>query len=336
MADRFENLGADEKLAHLLSVAERALPFWEISPAARLTLLNISENATYRVDDPALPVPTILRVHRTGYHTRNAVLTELAWMRALREEGGVETPRALPARGGELIHSIATDTLDEERFVVMFEFVPGSEPEADALLEPFADLGAIAARMHRHARGWARPAYFERLDWSFDGALGKRPNWGDWREGPGLDRERRRLFQRAVDTVEKRLLRFGRDETRFGLAHADLRLANLLIHEGTIRVIDFDDAGLCWFLYDLATAVTFMEDREDLDELIAAWVEGYRREAPLSAEEEREIPTFLMLRRLTALAWLGSHSDTELARDQGTAYTDATVGLVEKYLGQFD
>jgi Ser/Thr protein kinase RdoA (MazF antagonist) len=335
MADRFENLDPDAQRAHLLSVAERTLPFWEISSDATLTLLNISENATYRVDDPAHSVPTILRVHRTGYHTRNAVLTELAWMRALREGGGVETPRSLQARDGELIHSVTTDALREERFVVMFEFVSGSEPEEDALLEPFADLGTIAARMHRHARGWARPAYFERLDWSFDGALGKRPNWGDWREGPGLDRERKVLFQRAVDTVESRLARFGRDESRFGLTHADLRLANLLIHNGSIRVIDFDDSGLSWFLYDLATAVTFMEDREDLDELIGAWLAGYRREAPLSEEEEREIPTFLVLRRLTVLAWLGSHSDTDLAREQGTPYTDATVGLVEMYLSRF-
>ena len=42
-----------------------------------------------------------------------------------------------------------------------------------------------------------------------------------------------------------------------------------------------------------------------------------------------------MLRRLTVLAWLGSHSDTELARSQGTAYTDATLGLAETYLGRF-
>jgi Ser/Thr protein kinase RdoA (MazF antagonist) len=335
MADCFENLEVGAKRAHLHSVAERALPSWGIPRDAALTLLNISENATYRVDDPGKSAPTILRVHRTGYHSRNAVLTELAWMRALREEASVETPRALAARDGELVQSVTTPDLAEERFVVMFEFVAGSEPEEDALLEPFGDLGAIAARMHRHARGWSRPAYFERLDWSFEGALGKRSNWGDWREGPGLDPERRALLQRAVDTVESRLRRFGKDESRFGLIHADLRLANLLIHEGTVRVIDFDDSGLSWFLYDLATALTFMEDREDLEELIGAWLGGYRRVASLSEEEEREIPTFLMLRRLTALAWLGSHGDTDLALEQGTPYTDATVGIAETYLSRF-
>ncbi len=335
MAERFEALDAAAKRAHLHAVATRALPAWGLSPDARLTLLNISENATYRVDEPAASEPTILRVHRTGYHSRDAVRTELAWMQALREEGGVDTPRAISARDGERIQRVVTEALREERFVVLFEFVEGTEPAEDALLGPFADLGAIAARMHRHARRWSRPPYFERLSWDLDGALGSRPNWGNWREGPGLDAERIALLGRAVDLIAARLARFGDDPRRFGLAHADLRLANLLVHEGAIRVIDFDDSGLTWFLYDLATALTFMEDRADLEELIAAWVGGYRREAPLSEAEEREVPTFLMLRRLTVLAWLGSHADTDLAREQGVAYTDATMGLAERYLAHF-
>ena len=42
-----------------------------------------------------------------------------------------------------------------------------------------------------------------------------------------------------------------------GLIHADFSLANLLIHKGDLRVIDFDDCGLGWFLYDAVTSVFF-------------------------------------------------------------------------------
>jgi Ser/Thr protein kinase RdoA (MazF antagonist) len=38
--------------------------------------------------------------------------------------------------------------------------------------------------------------------------------------------------------------------------------------------------------------------RADVDELVAAWVRGYRQVEPLSREDEAEIATFLMLRRL--------------------------------------
>ena len=44
-----------------------------------------------------------------------------------------------------------------------------------------------------------------------------------------------------------------------------------------------------------------------MPELQAAWVEGYRAVAPLSAEDEAELPTFVMLRRLLLVAWIGSH-----------------------------
>src|SRR5438094_1551376 len=123
----FESLNKAERIRHLGEVGARALRYWDVSPDARLTLLNISENATYRVDDPRAAEPLILRVHRTGYHTRDAVRTELAWMKALKEEAGVETPQAIPARDGELVRTVATPVLDEERFVFIFAFIKGRE-----------------------------------------------------------------------------------------------------------------------------------------------------------------------------------------------------------------
>jgi Ser/Thr protein kinase RdoA (MazF antagonist) len=332
VADVFDKMSESDKRRHLAEVATRALRYWGISHDARLSLLNISENATYRVDDPTLAAPRILRVHRTGYHTRDAVATELAWMKALKEEAGVETPQALAGHTGELIHTVATPALAEERMVVMFAFIEGREPAEDELLAPFRRLGATAARMHRHARNWRRPPYFERLVWDYDGAVGPRGNWGDWRDGPAMTRERLTILERAADLLARRLERFGKGPERFGLIHADLRLANLLVTADDTRVIDFDDSGLGWFLYDLASAMSFMEERDDLEELIEAWVTGYREEAPLSAEDEAEIPSFLMLRRLAIVAWIGSHADTDLARQLGPEFTAGSVRVAERFL----
>jgi Ser/Thr protein kinase RdoA (MazF antagonist) len=69
-----------------------------------------------------------------------------------------------------------------------------------------------------------------------------------------------------------------------------------------------------------------------LEDLLAAWVEGYRREGVLEAVEEAEIPTFLMLRRMAIMAWIGSHGETDLARELGVPFTEGTVRLAERYL----
>jgi Ser/Thr protein kinase RdoA (MazF antagonist) len=70
-------------------------------------------------------------------------------------------------------------------------------------------------------------------------------------------------------------------------------------------------------------------------ELMTAWVEGYRRVHELPAEDEAEIPTFVMLRRMILVAWIGSHSETELAQSMGVAYTQNTLPLCERYLSRF-
>ena len=105
-----------------------------------------------------------------------------------------------------------------------------------------------------------------------------------------------------------------------------------MVHNGETRVIDFDDCGIGWYLYDLASALSFMEERPDLLDLIAAWCEGYRRIQPIDADEEAEIWTFLMLRRMLILAWMGSHAETDLAKELGGSYIEDTMPLADAYL----
>jgi len=55
----------------------------------------------------------------------------------------------------------------------------------------------------------------------------------------------------------------------------------------------------------------------------------------LARAEEEEVPTFVMLRRLLLVAWVGSHAETDLARSLGVSYTDQAVGLCSAYLRRF-
>ncbi|MGH3261430.1 MAG: phosphotransferase enzyme family protein, partial [Trebonia sp.] len=118
-----------------------------------------------------------------------------------------------------------------------------------------------------------------------------------------------------------------------GLIHADMRLANLLVDGDDVWVIDFDDCGFSWFMYDFATTISFMEDHPRVPELREAWVRGYRTIGELSAEDEAELDTFVMLRRLLLVAWIGSHHTfaTEAA-ELGAGFTAGTCALADRYL----
>ncbi len=297
-------------------------------------LLNVSENATFRVTNPATGEHTILRIHRPNYHTSDAIQSELDWVSALREVQLVRTPAILPSGSG---HSVITaqDSSGEERHAVMFEFMQGVEPTEDRLVDDFVQLGAITARLHNHSKQWTRPAGFNRMVWNMETALGPNGHWGSWRDGLAMGPSELEVLGKLSDTIGKRLNAFGNGPDRFGLVHADMRLANLLVDGPDVTVIDFDDCGLSWFMYDLGSSVSFIEDHPLIPAMTDSWVTGYRSVAELSAEEEAELPTFIMFRRLLLVSWVGSHQDTATGQEMGAEFTKVSCELAETYLSKF-
>lgn len=315
-------------------LAARAVPRFALPDRVVPKLINISENATYRLDDPETGDRWALRIHREGYHSRTAIASELAWLAALKAAKAANVPAPLPGRDGEFIQCLTADGLAQPRNVVLFAWETGAEPAANDVAG-FEQLGETTAKMHTHVRAWTRPPWFDRHTWNFDTSLGDTPHWGRWRHGMGMTPEIENVLAETVATIARRLERFGMAPDVFNLVHGDMRLANLLMDDGTVKVIDFDDCGFSWFLYDCATTVSFFEDAPEVPELITAWVRGYRRFASLSPEEEAEIATFVMLRRILLVAWIGSHAETDLARSMGVAYTRGTVPLCERYLSRY-
>lgn len=323
-------LYADDFLARLEAGLRGKLSAWGVDSQARVRLLTISENATFLVEPPD-GERLVFRIHRPGYHSPAEIVSELAWISALREAGVVETPRPIPGQDGALLQSFHDgETL---RHAVCFEFLPGHEPNADAdLARWFHHLGAITARLHGHARSFALPDGFARKHWTFDTILGPAAHWGDWRAAGGLSDDDRDLLERTARRLQDWTAAYGTGPARFGLIHCDMRAANLLVNGSRMAVIDFDDCGFSWFGYDFAASVSFIEDHPLLPDLQAAWTAGYRSVARLDAETEAALPVFVMLRRMQLTAWLASHAETPTAQALLPGYNAGTVALARAWL----
>jgi Ser/Thr protein kinase RdoA (MazF antagonist) len=328
---------APEVVAELHIMVARGLPLWGLSSATGVKLLNLSENATFALRDPAAGRNLALRVHRVGYSSAEEIRSELAWINALLRDGAIETAAPVPGINGELIQVLESAAGGAARHAVAFEWLSGTEPDSSLNAVPwFERLGELTARMHRHARAWIVPAGFHRKRWDLDGMVGPNGYWGSWRAAIGLDRAGGSVLEEALLLIRERLERFGAAAGRFGLVHADLRLANLLVDGAHLRIIDFDDCGFSWFLYDFATAVSFIEHEPVVPQLLHAWCVGYRKIAPLEAEEIAQIPSFVILRRILLSAWLASHAEVPFARQFGAAHTQDTVRLAQQLLrGRF-
>jgi Ser/Thr protein kinase RdoA (MazF antagonist) len=89
-----------------------------------------------------------------------------------------------------------------------------------------------------------------------------------------LQRNHWSLIEQVVGDIEKRLSKYSQQASRFGLIHADLRLANPLVDSGLTRIID-DDCGFSWYLHDLASALSLHEDHVATPRSSENWLAGY-------------------------------------------------------------
>jgi Ser/Thr protein kinase RdoA (MazF antagonist) len=296
------------------ATARAALSHYDVGEGAAVSFVRHGENTTFLVR--ALDgTRYALRLHRPGYHTIAAIRAEIAWMSAL-QAAGVGTPVVVAGGDGDVVQQFVAPA-GERRSAVLFTWLDGVALMQLNRVELWEDLGVLMGRLHRHGREWTRPAWFERPAWDATAMVGDEPRWGDPTADPAWEPGDRDLILACRAAVRERLAAFGRSEDRFGLIHSDLTFDNVLVgDDGTPALLDFDDCGDGWYLFELAVALFPIEDRADFPERRDALVRGYRRIAPLPDEHLAELPTFLMARRLCSLGWMASRAHTDHARRQ--------------------
>jgi Ser/Thr protein kinase RdoA (MazF antagonist) len=271
-----------------------------------------------------------LRVGRPGYQTLAAIRSELAWMDALRASG-IRTPPPVHGRDGEVVQQFEFG--GRRQVAVAYDWVAGvplAETESTA---PWARLGGIMASIHHHGRMWRQPDWFDRPAWDLEALVGESPRWGNPLPSGAWSDETRRLLARARAVVRDRLTALGTGPDRFGLVHSDLGFENVLIDgSGDAIVIDFDDCGASWYLYEIASVLYPLEGDERFSACRDALVAGYRRSGDLPDALLAELPTFLMARRLATLGWIFSRPDTDHAKRQRPKRLRTSPGAARRFL----
>ena len=281
--------------------ARLVLGAWDL-PAQEPQLLKYRENAVFRVR-LGNGAAAALRLHRPGYHSEPALRSELQLMTALKQ-GGLAVPEPIATREGDFL----VEAVDGQ-FADLIGWVHGSqigesgtplERSRDEIVAIYHGVGVAMADMHGIADAWAAPEGFARSAWDTEGLLGDAPLWGQFWDCPGLESEDRDFLIGLRARLQARLAAID------GVPGGPARVRR---EHGTVAMIDFDDCGYGWRLFDIATALLRNRREPHYAALRQALIDGYRTRRRLEDAELAHLPLFLLLRSLTYIGWAGARPE---------------------------
>lgn len=301
----------------------KALALWGLT-GHQTTLVAERENLVYRVD---CTPPRALRLHRRGLRTKAELASELDWMAALQTRG-LSVPQPFPALDGALCHEIDGQIVD------MLGWLDGVPMGKGGRLNPELDgqaayraLGQAMANLHLKSDDWTPPPQFHRHKWDFDGLLGETPLWGRFWENPRLTPVEADLMTRA--RLKAREMLSALTAPDYGLIHADLVQENVLFGATGPQLIDFDDGGFGYRLFDMATVLNFILREPDPEPLQSAFTQGYLATRPVDLTA---LPLFQAIRAFTYVGWIVPRLSEPGAEARQTRFTTLAARMAETLL----
>jgi Ser/Thr protein kinase RdoA (MazF antagonist) len=283
-----------------------------------------------------------VRLHRPGLHSAVEVESELAYLDALRRRG-FPVPEPVGTRDGELICPVE-DGSGNAVLVDVLRWVEGGSPLGDAEaafdgtspLTPrdFHRLGALAGTLHNHLEDLGRLPGFRRAAWDREGLVGEQALWGDPLALHVLSAADRELLASAVARLVVDLSSLGDGPDVYGVIHADFTPENILVRGEELVLIDFDDFGEGWHLFELATILFFYRPHPRFPEFVDAVVAGYRTQRTLDDRQLRLWSGMLLARGLTYLGWAAERPGEETSEFIAEQVVPVVLGLAQDYLAE--
>ncbi len=286
-----------------------ALRAWGIEGAPQL--IKNRENAVFAVDLPD-GQKAALRLHRPGYQSDNAIRSELWWAEAL-VAGGMAVPLPYRTLEGDVLAQVQI----AGRVASLLSWSQGvplgdaDEPLPwDAAEQPvlYHALGAELAQLHMLSDAAWFPQEFTRSTWDIEALVGDDPAWGRFWENPSLNDQEVGILQSARVQLRDVLTECGTED--FGLIHADALRENVIVDQGRVKLIDFDDGIYSYRMYELGVAMSQNWDLPNRAALCDALLEGYATVRMLPSNAHTLLEPFVVLRGLASCGWvIGRYAD---------------------------
>lgn len=337
----FYQMGDAAQADAMADLAAASLSHWGFEGSS-LDLIKYRENAVFKLTTVE-GVSYALRIHRHAYHTDDELRSELQWMAALAD-CGILVPKIVATKSFEPFAVVKAGRVPEPRQIDVFEWVDGEQlgsveqgvSDRSAVEDNYRTIGGLMARLHNQAVTWPLPQEFVRHSWDVEGLVGDQPFWGPFWELAALGNDERMLINSARERVRKDLSAYQSDpanKDRYSVIHADCVAENVMVDGNKIRLIDFDDAGFGWHLFDVATALYFEMDEAHFEQARDALIDGYREHRALPEQQVQCLPLFYLARSFTYLGWVHTRSETLTAKELTPGLIAMACKRAREYMG---
>ena len=275
---------------------KKALSLWNLNN--KYELIAFRENVTYKTFNYD-GLQLVLRFHRKNYSSREEINSELIWLNALNEEK-INVPKPVKSVNRKFIEKV------NDQYVSALTWLKGKpltklNSDEKFLLnnKVFFNLGKELAKIHLFSDWWNKKQALKRRKWDIEGLLGDNPIWDKFWCNPELkDSQKNRiiLMRKQCHGILKNNLTF----LDYGLIHADAVRDNVLYNNNMVSLIDFDDSGYGFRLFDLATTLLYYLEDKNFLIIKNQLVKGYLSIRSLNLEL---LDIFILIRSFTYVGW---------------------------------
>jgi len=332
------------QLRRLRKLAETALSAYGLE-GAKLTFQHYEGNAIFRVDAPGTPmatnedlfVPNRYNLRLLSMNDPEATAGELIWLAALRDEAGLPVPEPVPSLNGKLLTTFSTPGVPQGKVVSLMRWVDGQQLSVKSLTrQHVCAWGKLVGRLHNFAAAWTPPAGYKRFHWDWDGILGN----GVLEEPvdqliAAMPRKYRELFEIISAETRKTMDMLGKEPEVYGMVHIDMYLENVLFKNGEPRVIDFEDCGFGYYLYDLGIIFSQWMWQPTMGWFRPVFLESYNEIRTLSDEQIKYIDLFIGTRFADFTLWGTAFITHDPGRaKEHTAWRDESGEKLRRYFDE--
>ena len=288
------------------------------------SLIASRENHTYKVFNQDKKI-FVLRVHRKNYSSKNEINSEIKWIKFLNKKQ-LHVPIPIKSMNRNYLELI------NGHFVTVLSWIDGS-PMTEEFIQSntskkytyFYELGRSLANLHIYSDEWLIPDNFSKRSWDIEGLLGENPIWGKFWENPELNKSNKEMILN-IKNKSKSILNNIQSKMDFGLIHADAVQENILISKDRISLIDFDDSGFGFRLFDLATSLLYYYNHTDYELIKKHFLNGYLSRKNIDI---KFLDLFLLLKSFIYLGWNTTRINEKNGKQRNSEYIKQVLRLCE-------